>query len=474
MPTITASGTGSGLDIESIISKLTEAERPPVQKRLDLRETEIQSEITAFGSLKGALSDFKSSLFNLKSLQTIAARAATSSNPDSFTASATNSASVGSSQIEVVNLASAHKLISQNSFTGPDDAIGAGTITVGDGTSSFSVDIVGGQNNTLAGIRDAINNASDNPGVTASILTISDGLGGTVSKLVLSSDNTGADHFITVSVTGDSDGNDTDNSGLSSFVFNADKTGNMDEKNLAQNALIRVDGYDVSSDTNVFTNAIQGVTLTAVKADPGVNQTLNVSIDKSAIKDNLAKFVTNINALKQTLEFLTKYDPETKQAGLLTGDFAARTIDSQVRRILTGAIGDINNGYNSLASIGITTQRDGTMAIDSAKLDDALNNNFDQVANLLAGDNGIAKSLDSTLDSFLKTGGLISTRNQTFLSQLTDIDEQRTKLDDHIKSYETRLRAQYTAMDAIVSQLNNTGTFLQTQLASITKSTTSK
>ena len=474
MAAITAAGTGSGLDIENIISKLTDAERTPVQQRLDLRETEIQSEISAFGSLKGALSDFKTSLANLKSLQTLAARAATSSNSASFTATATNSASVGSSQIEVVNLASAHKLISQNSFTGPDDAVGAGTITVGLGSSSFNVTIVGGQNNTLAGIRDAINSATDNPGVTASILTISDGVGGTVSKLVLSSDETGANNFITVGVTGDSDGNDTDNSGLSSFVFNADKTGNMTEKSLAQDALIRVDGYDVTSSTNVFTNAIQGVTLTAVKADPGVNQTLSIAIDKSAIKDNLNTFVANINALNETLQYLTKYDPETKEAGLLTGDFAARTIESQVRRTLTGIVSGLSGNFNSLASIGITTQRDGTMAIDSSKLDTALNNNFDDVANLLAGDNGIAKSLDTTLDGFIKTGGLISTRNQTFLQQLNDIDDQRTRLDDHMKSYEETLRAKYTAMDSIVSQLNSTGTFLQNQLSAITKSSSSK
>jgi flagellar hook-associated protein 2 len=180
MATITAAGTGSGIDIENIITKLVEAESVPAQKRLSLREMEIQADISAFGSLKGTLTDFRKALANLSSLQNLAARAATSSNPDSFTVSANSSASIGRSQIEIVNLASAHKMVSSANFSGPTAAVGAGTLNIAVGSESFDVTIVGGQNNTLAGIRDAINNAQSNPGVTASILTVSDGMGGTV------------------------------------------------------------------------------------------------------------------------------------------------------------------------------------------------------------------------------------------------------------------------------------------------------
>ncbi|NPU94064.1 MAG: flagellar filament capping protein FliD [Gammaproteobacteria bacterium] len=469
MATITAAGTGSGIDVENIITKLTEAERTPTEQRLLLRETNIQAEISAFGSLKSALSDFRKSLTNLSSLQALAARSATSSNPESFTVSADNTASVGSSQIEIVNLASAHKMVSTANFAGPTTAVGAGSMTISLGSTSFDVEIVGGQNNTLAGIRDAINNATGNTGITASILTVSNGVGGTQSKLVLSADDTGAANTISVAVTGDSDGNDTDNVGLSAFL-----NANMEQKSTAADALVRIDGFDVTSSTNVFKNAIQGVTLTAVKANPTVNETLTVGINKTAIKENLALFVENFNALSETLKFLTKYDPETQEAGLLTGDSTVRSIETQLRRTISNVVEGLDSNFSSLASLGITTQRDGTLKLDSTKLDSALTTNFDDVANLLGGEDGIAKKLDSTLNNFLKTGGLISTRNETFLKQLKDIDSQRERLEMRMTSYEERLRAQYAAMDAIVANLNSTGDYVAQQMESISQITNRK
>lgn len=469
MASITAAGTGSGLDIENIITKLTEAERAPKQARLDLRETEIQAEISAFGSLKSALSDFRKSLSGLTSLTGLAARAATSSNADSFTVSADSDASVGTSQIEIVNLASAHKMVSTASYAGGTAAVGAGTLTLSQGGTSFDVEIVGGQNNTLAGIRDAINDATDNTGVTASILTVSDGAGGTISKLVLSADDTGEEGEITVTVAGDSDGNDTDGTGLSAFI-----NANMEEKSTATDALIRVDGFDVTSTTNVFEDAIQGVTITALEANPGVNETLSVSIDKTTIKENLASFVENFNTLSDTLNYLTDYDQETKEAGLLTGDITVRTIESQIRRTITSALSELDGDYTSLASLGITTQRDGTLALDSTKLDKALTASFDDVAELLGGDDGVMKALDSRLNDFLKSGGLISSRNKTFLEQVQDIDDQRDRLDLHMEAYEERLRAQYSSLDLIVANLNSTGDYITQQMETISSIFTKK
>ena len=466
MASITAAGTGSGLDIESIISKLTDAERAPTEQRLALRETQVQASISAFGSLKGALSDFRTSLKTLSSLQSLAARAATSSNTASFTATADSKASIGTSQVEIVNLASAHKLVSQATYATPDTAVGAGTLTIALGSTSFDVLIEGGKNNTLAGIRDAINSKADNPGVTASILTVAKTGGGTESRLVLTSDETGAANTINVTVTGDADGNDTDASGLSAFLNSY-----MDQKGDPLDALIRVDGYDVTSSTNVFKDAIQGVTITALKEAPGVNETLGVAIDKSAIKQNLSTFVDNFNALTQTIQYLTKYDPDTKEAGLLTGDSTVRTIQTQLRRLVTGRLDGESGTFDSLVSLGVTTQRDGTLELDSSKLEDALNNNFDDVANLLAGDSGIAKKLDTTLGGFLQTGGLIPTRNETFLKQLSDIDTQRERLELRMTSLEGRLRAQYSAMDSLVASLNSTGDFITRQMESISQIT---
>ena len=475
MASITAAGTGSGLDIETIIETLTEAERAPKAERLDTREIQIQADISAYGSLKGALKDFQAALSGLSSLNDLAARAATSSNESTFTATATNNAAVGSTAIQVTQLASNHKLVSSADFTGPDDAVGAGTLTLGLGSASFQVPIVGGQNNTLAGIRDAINDAEDNPGITASILTISDGAAGTVSKLVLTADDTGADNNITVAASGDSDGNDTDNSGLSTFNFTDALNGNMVEKSQALNAELLIDDeYVVTSANNTFENAIQGVTITALAADPGVNATLSVGLDKSAINTKLGEFVEAFNTLSDTMDFLTNYDVESQEAGLLTGDFAARTIETQIRRSISDVVEGVSGAFDTLASIGITTQRDGSLGLDPAKLGSALNSNFDDVAELLAGDNGIIKSLDDKLDSFLRSDGILASRNSTFLTQLKDIDEQRAQLNLRMESFEERIRQQYTNLDILVGQLQSTGDFVTQQLDVIKAGLTGK
>ena len=354
MASITAAGTGSGLDIETIIETLTEAERVPTETRLATREVEIEADITAYGSLKSALSDFQAAFSGLSSLKDLAARSATTTNEETFTATASSGAAVGSTNIQVTQLSSNHKLVSKSDFTDPNAAVGAGTMTLSLGGVGFNVEIVGGQNNTLAGIRDAINDAADNPGITASLLTVSDGGTGTVSKLVLTADESGQSNAISVTVSGDSDGNDSDNSGLSSFVFTDADNGNMAEKNQALDASLLIDGeYEVFSPNNTFDGVMEGVTINALAADPGVDETLNIGLDKTAINERLTEFVEAFNVLSDTMDFLTDYDVDTQEAGLLTGDFAARTIETQIRRTISGVVEGANSAFNTLASIGI-------------------------------------------------------------------------------------------------------------------------
>ena len=475
MTAITAAGTGSGLDIEKIIETLTEAERAPTESRLASREIEIQADISAYGSLKGALTDFQSAFSGLSTLKDLAARAATSTNEGTFTATASSGAAVGTTDIQVTQLASNHKLVSKADFSGPADAVGAGTMTLTLGGNSFDVEIVGGENNTLAGIRDAINDDADNPGITASILSITDEFGATTSKLVLTADESGSSNAITVSVSGDADGNDTDNSGLSSFAFTDEMNGNMDQRSGPEDAALLIDGtYAVYSSSNVFEGVIDGVTINAITANPGVDETLNVSLDKTAINERLAEFVEAFNVLSDTLDFLTDYDIDSREAGLLTGDFAARTIETQIRRTISGVIESATSGFSTLASIGITTQRDGSLALDSTKLGSALNSNFDDVAELLAGDDGIAKVLDDKLEGFLRSDGILSSRNKTLQSQLDEIDKQREKLNLRINSFEERIRLQYTNLDILVGQLQSTGDFVTQQLDVIKAGITGK
>lgn len=466
MPTITASGSGSGLDIEGIIEKLTAAERAPSDARFNKQETRIQGSLTAYNTLKAQITEFRKSFASMGTLSTVANRTVTSSNTSLFTVSATSSAAITNTSVSVERLATAHKL-SSTGFAAPTTQVGAGTINITSGTNTFNVAIVGGSNNTLAGIRDAINRASGNTSVTASILTVDDGsgTGTTVSKLVLTSDSTGDDNAIKVTVSGDADGSDTDASGLSSFIYEAGGVNNrMTELTAAQDAWVKVDGFDVYSNSNTVTGAIQGVTLNLASASPGTTASVKVAYDRESIKTKIKDFVTGYNNYSATMGLLTNYDVAKKQSSLLTGDFVARTVEAGVKRIMNSPVSGITSDYNSLSSLGVTTKRDGTLDIDLNKLDKAVNEDFDGVAEMLAGDNGIMKTLVSTVDSYTSSSGIIASRVKTLNTTISDIADKRIRLDERMVAYQARIRKTYTNLDLVIGQMKSTGDYVTQQM----------
>ncbi|PCJ30404.1 MAG: hypothetical protein COA99_18175, partial [Moraxellaceae bacterium] len=363
MATITAGGLGSGIDVDLLVETLTAAEERPVKARLDFREIQIQAEVTAFSTLKDSLSSFQSALSGLTSEKQFSSRSATSSDDSIFTATASNGAAPSSMDIEVLSLASGQKSISGD-FAGPDTAVGAGDLTIDVGAESFTVTIEGGVNNTLIGIRDAINDAEDNKGVSASILTVDDPMtpGQTVSKLILTSQVTGSSNGFSISVTNDGDGDDFDDSGLSSFI-DANLT-----TTAATDAQIKVDGFTATSSTNNFTGVIAGVTVTVVSADPGNTHTLGVISDVSKVTEKITEFVDAFNSFNTTYRFLTAVDIEANESGLLTGDSTARSIDTQIRRILNSIVGEASDTFTSLARIGITVGKEGELKLDTTEL----------------------------------------------------------------------------------------------------------
>lgn len=461
---ITAAGSGSGINVESIVTSLLDAERTPVTQRLNLREIQIQAEVSAFGSLQGALSEFQTSLSPLAQADNFSTKAASSSNQDVFTVNASATAPVGRFDVEVRGLAQADKLTSSN-FANPDSEVGSGTLNIQLGTESFSISVANSTNSMkLSAIRDSINQAQDNVGVTASILTVDDGAGGTASKLVLTSTKTGEANAITVTTT-DDDGNNTDTAGLSNLVYDPGNATNLTRTNSAADAEITVDGFLVKSSTNEFKDVIDGVTINAVKADVGNTHSLSVSNSTAGANNSIKSVVDNFNALATTLNFLTDYDQSKNEAGLLTGDATVRLMESQMRRTLTGQVTGVTGSFDSLASLGITTNKQGQLEIDSSKLSSALSSDPAAVAEIFTGDNGIVKQLEKVLDGFLGSNGVIQTKNDSFNKQLEDINEQRGRLELRLDSLETRYRAQFTQMDILVAQFQQTGNFLTQQLA---------
>ena len=468
-------GIGSGLDIDSIVAGMVAAERAPKETQLANLEKKTTTQITAVGALKGAISDFQTALAALNKPELFQARSATSSKSDLVGVTATTTAGAGSYQLEVKSLASSSKVALAaipNTAEAPA-RFTSGTFEVSLGvpgippapntTESFSVTI-DENNNTLAGVRDAINTAGKDMGVSATIVTDEYG-----SRLVLSSSKTGAGRDITVTATGvDEPGL----IGLSALNFTGTSGTGKDARVLtsAQSAELYVDGLKVISETNKVDGAIEGVTLD-LKAKTVANEPLTIAVaeDKAGVKKQIQSFVDSYNKLIGVINAQTKVtsvgEDKAPVAGALVGDATARTLLNTIRNELVNVQGD--GALRALTDIGITTQKDGTLAIDSAKLDKAMAGNFGELSGLFTGDKGLASRLDAKLKPYTETGGILEQRNKAMTETITKIDDQKEALTRRITSLQERLYKQFNAMDLLVGQLSNTSSSLLASLENL-------
>lgn len=457
MASITASGVGSGLDISGIVSQLVSAERAPQQNRLDAKEALIQARMSAYGTLKSALSEFKSSLAALKDSDTFARRSTKVADTAVFTATASTSAVAGNYSISVEQLATRHKVAS-DAYTDADSIVGSGTLTIAANGESFSFNIASGED-SLSAVRDAINNHQDNFGVTASIVTDQDG-----AHLVLSANQTGLDNRLTITTTPAPD----DTGDLSKLAFDPLAVTNaMSEKVEAKNSIVVVDGFTQTSASDQVVGMIEGVTLNLKTAKPGEKIDLVVSKDTTSVRKSIESFVSNYNNLIATVKDLTAYNPDADTAGLLQGDATTRNIANRLRQEISAATTGAISELDTLAELGITTSETGKLEIDAGKLNTVLDKDFASIPSLFAGDSGYASRLGSLISSLTDTGGLLSTRTEGLESQIDRINDQRDALERRIAAIEARYTAQFSALDSLLGQLSSTGEFLNQQLANL-------
>ncbi|MEC5217575.1 flagellar hook-associated protein 2 [Actimicrobium sp. GrIS 1.19] len=396
---ISSPGLGSNLDVNSIVSQLIAVDSQPLTI-LNKREASFNSKLSAIGSVKSALSTFQSAVLALSDSSKFQGVKVNAADATIASATGTSIAVPGTYALEVSQLAQAQKLVSAGRANSTD-VIGSGTLTfdlgtISGGTSTGGVysgatftSAAGGlktitidpSNNTLAGIRDAINTASI--GVTATI--INDG-SATPNRLVLTENSTGIASSLKISVTGDA--------ALSSLLAH-DPAGaqSLTENIKAQNALFKVDGISVSKTANTVTDVIPGVSLNlAGKSAAGVTTNVTVSRDSSTIVNSVTQFVAAYNQITQTLSDVSKYDPATKTAAVLNGDSSIRSIQSQIRNVLNTPVGGGNSAFTLLSQVGVSLQKTGQLTLDSTKLQAAVTSNFADIKGLFA---AVGKSTDS-------------------------------------------------------------------------------
>ena len=456
MATISSTGIGSGLDINSLVSQLVAAERAAPEQRINRDTAKATTEFTALATLKGAMSSFQAALNAMKGADSFGSRKATVGDEGAFAASVTSKAAAGNYDVEVVQLATAARLGSAVFPSGPDSVVGTGTLTIAVGAKSFSLEITS-ENDSLADIRDAINAAKDNAGVRATLIRDTTGSG---SYLVLSGTKTGADNAVTVSSTGA-------DAGLAQLVQDL-QTADPDRDVAAQDAIVFVSGYEIHSDSNTVTGAIDGVTLNLKEAEEGKLVSLSVERDDATIQKRAETFVASYNVLAQQIASLSRYDATTRTGGPLLGDSMLRSLDSQVRRILSQPVSAAGGNYTTLASLGITTNANGTLQLNASRFSDALAADPDAVAKIFtSAESGVAPRLAEFLQSKLSSTGEFAARDARIASKRRDLAKQSDALDARMEVIQARYLKQFTALDSMLAQLQSTSTYLSQQLTSL-------
>lgn len=462
---ISATGLGSGIDVDSLVSQLVAAEGNAKTVLLSDRRSDAQAQISAYGSIKSALAEFQSSLEVLNNTDSFTARTASSENSDYFTVTSTNNAAVGTYDIEVLQLAESHKLASTG-FSSEDTVVGTGTLTISVGSATFDIEI-DSENNTVAQIRDEINASLANTGVNATTINVDDGSNGTETRLVITSEESGIANTISITVE-DDDANDTDTSGLSALVY--DPTGsaitNMTQLSPAQDAKIKIDNLTATRSTNTLDDVIANVTIDLVEADPGNTYELNISEGTPSIIGNVEKFVSEYNKLNSTINELSSFNTATSTGAILLGDFTLRGIENQIKRFISDEVSGLIGPVRNLVNLGVTSNDDGSLNFDSEVLTDAIELDPVGVQNFFTSDTGFATRLDSLLDGYVGSGELLDSKTDSLNTQISDIDDDLEDLNLRLQTLEERLLAQFSALDGLIAQLNTTSSFLANALTS--------
>jgi flagellar hook-associated protein 2 len=438
---ITSTGIGSGLDISAIVSSLTNSFGAAQTSQLTNQETTLDAQVSAYGTFTAALDSLKLALPALEDPSQLAGFDATVADKNIATATTSSDAVAGQYSLQVNNLATSATLTSKPQASAAA-SLGTGTLTVAVGARSIDIN-VDATNSSLAGIAAAINSAQNNPGVTASIITTTDG-----SRLVLTGTATGAANAITVTPSG-GDG------GLAALA--------LTQTQAAQDASFSINGFPATSASNVVSNAITGVTIQLQQASAVDTPTiLSVSPDTSSAQASIDKFVTAVNGVLSSIQSLTGYDPSTQTAGPLNGNATLQAFQNQLQSIL-GKFTTGTGAVKSLSDLGITAGIDGSYAVDDTKLGNALSASLASIGNLLGGTNGIATQIDNLVDGYTKPGGLLDTINKGLQTSLTNVADQQTALAAQLAAYSARLTAQYNAMDTAVALLKQTQTYLNAE-----------
>lgn len=460
MASISTLGVGSGLDLSKILVSLEAAEKSTLTP-ISTQQSSYTARLSAYGTLKSALETFQTANTALNKADLFTATSTTSSST-AFSATTTGSAIAGKYTISISQLAQAQTLTTQKSQTDTKTAIASKdsvlTIQQGGGKDPVTIDI-SAANSSLTGIRDAINNAK--AGVSASIINVGNGQ----YRLSVTSNETGKDNAMTLSVSGDS--------ALQSFMGYDGTAGSsgMEESVTAQNAKLTVNNVPIENSSNTISDALEDITLNLNDVTTG-NQTLTITKDTSKAESAIKAWVDAYNSLQDTFSSLTKYtavdagaESQDTSNGALLGDSTLRTIQTQLKTLLGNT--HSSSAYKTLSQIGITSDAStGKLELSTEKLQAALKKDASGVGEMFIGDGkntGVTTTIGNNLTSWLSTTGIIQAAKDGVSKTLNNLTEQYNAASDRIDTLMARYKAQFTQLDVLMNSLNSTSSYLTQQ-----------
>ena len=487
---ITSAGAASGMDFESIIAAAIDLKRTQLENRVTEQKENASIELSGVGKLKSALEDFQKSIDALTEDNGFNARKITTSqstdNPY-FTITAKDDASNANYDIDVKQLA---KSESVSTTFAKDATFSAGTLKFTipaptdddpNATKDFTIDIEDGYN--LAQIRKEIN--KNDLGITASIVSTSAG-----DKLVIDSGVSGKEASIKMEFTADPNA-DPSKSTVNSSVFNIDSknapTGGTWTVTQGQDAIIKVDGEEVTSSTNEFDTQLSGVTININRVTDTTDETgnikenpvsVNISEDTDAVTTKMQNFVTAYNTLMDTMDSLYKHNTYTDgennyDGGALSGDSMLRSLKSQIQNMMTGITN--RSGDLDIYSVGIEFDSDGKMSLDTTKFKENIKDNFNAVVNLFSGEDndednvtekdGVLLRLDSIIETYTKSNGVLDERSESLNEEIRDYEAQESENAAYLEQYEENLRQRYAKLDTTIANFNNSLNYLYSALS---------
>lgn len=450
MATTSSLGVGTGVDLQSMLSKIMAVERAPITA-LDTKISAANTKISVYGTLKSKLDALQSAAETLQFPSRLSAVSASSSDTTVVGANATYSTAIGSYTAEVTQLATAQKSFSVAYNAGTTFGQGTLNFTVG-GVAASPITLNGQASYTLQEVGTQINNAKI--GVTATVITDSSGK----QRMVLTGDKSGdSNSFQLASTLTASD------SQASLASFDTTTVGLM--RTNAQDGKMKLDGIEIASTSNSFTTGENGLSLTAVKLG-----TANISVQNDSAKISTAAqaFVDSYNAVVSLIKSNTGYDTATKTGQALSGDSTIRSVLGNLGNARTSAPTELSSAtFKTLSELGISIQQSGQLALDSSKLNKAIGISATEVIKTLS---AYGKSFGTTVMEMQNTGGVVSNRLSSLNSSVSRFKDSQASLENRVSLIEKRYRAQFTALDSYISAMNVTSSALTQQLAALTAS----